>query len=243
MNERTELLEKKFKPRLAIMVYKSEQTMGHPDHYHLESHQINEAGQILEGKPLLHETIAGMVSIFHDQNRDRSILCGAIPDNLLFYRPNPGTQYNLAWYRPAELRYHHFADQLRIKSGRIWTPPLLYLVENGELYVFAMKKDDRPTEKTKLFRSPYHNVSENGKVCLGNAKVRKPIDKNFISTIKYWEDLFWLSEFSHLNGATTPTKSELKDIYTKLVNSKEKVKWSDLQELKESKRLIKNIIQ
>lgn len=244
MNSRTELLNTSYRPELSIIVYKSiGGDIFSSDSYYLESHQINDKGQVLEGKPLMEDTLAGIISVLHKEQKDRTILNGLIPDNLLFYKPIPGGGFNLSWYRPAEVRFFHFAAQLKLKSGKMWAPPMLYFVDAGSLHVYALKKDIRPTEKAMLLRGPFHNVADDGKVCLGNANVRKPADRGFISTIKYWEDLFWLSEFAHVNGVSNPTISPIEDVYKKMLSSKEKLKWSDLKEMRTSKKQIKSILQ
>lgn len=244
MNSRTEVLSTSFKPAMSIIVYQagSENGFG-SSRFYLESHNINDKGQVMEGKPLMEETLQGMISVLHKEQKDRSLLNGATPENLLYYKPYPAGKYLLVWYRPAEVRFFHFAQQLKLNSGKMWAPPVLYAVDGNSLYVYALKNDKRPDEKTRLMRAPFHNVADDGKVCLGNASVRKPTDRGFASTIKYWEDLFWRSEFAHLNGAGNPTKSPLQDVYKKMLASKEKIKWSDLKELKESKRQIKSILQ
>lgn len=247
MNSRTELLNTSYKPALSIIVYKAGDpdplSYSAPEGYYLESHQINDQGQVLEGKPLREETLNGMISVLHKEQKNRSILNGLVPESLLFYKPAPGGGFSLAWYRPAEVRFFHFAAQLKLKSGRMWVPAMVYWVDSNSLSLFALKKDARPTEKTPLFRAPFHNVRDDGKVCLGNANVKKPTDRSFISTIKYFEDLFWLSEFAHLNGVVNPTLSPMEDVYKKLLASKEKLKWTDLKEMKASKKQIKSILQ
>lgn len=244
MNSRTELLNTSYKPELSIIVYKAiAAASSYPnENYYLESHQINDSGQVLEGKPLMADTLEGLVSVLQKEQKDRSILSGLIPDNMLFYKPIPGGAFNLSWYRPAQVKYFHFAPQLKLNSGKMWAPPMLYNV-NGGLYVYALKKDDRPTEKTILLRAPFHNVADDGKVCLGNANIKKPMDRGFASAIKYWEDIFWLSEFAHLNGVANPTHSPLAEVYKKMLSSKEKLKWSALKEMKTSKKQIKSILQ
>lgn len=238
MNNRTKTLEAEYKPELAITVYRSED-----EHYYLESHQVSEEGKIMEGKPLLQETIQEIVDIFFQEKKDRSIISGLVPENLLEYKPIPGGHYRLVWYNPSEIRTLHFAKQLKLTTGKMWVPAILYVVNRDNLAVYALKQVGRPNSKTKLYRAPFHNVSDSGDVCLGSAKVNRPQEKTFASMIKYWEDLFWLSEFSHLNGASNPTKSPIAKVYGKLLASKCKKKWSDLDELKETKKSMKSILQ
>ena len=241
MNQRTEILSKKYKPELSIVVYRADDSR---KDFYLESHQINDEGKIMEGKPLLQQTIQEMVDVFFDERKDRSQLGGTIPENLLQYKSLPGGNYRLVWYQPAEIRMIHFKDQLHIPSGRAWMPAMIYIVDRNDLEVFAMKVNTRPKESTKLFRAPFHNVADDGDVCLGSAKVKKPVDQSFAAAIKYWEDLFWLSEFSHFNGATDPTKSGLGKVWKRLMKSRQKIKWSDIDELKELKnKSLKSILR
>ena len=51
------------------------------------------------------------------------------------------------------------------------------------------------------------NVDESH-VCLGNAKVEKPVDNSFTTIIDYWEKMFWGSDFSHILGPN-PVKGNL----------------------------------
>ncbi|MEO6610717.1 MAG: hypothetical protein ABIT05_01250 [Chitinophagaceae bacterium] len=242
MNERTELLGKECKPVLSVVVY--EHKVGGSGQYYLESHPINDQGQVMAGRPLLQETISDIVELFYDDRKDRSQISGFVPENILTYKPLSGGNYRLVWYRPEEARYIHFAKQLRLDSGKVWIPPMIYIASRNELTVYALKGTGRPSEKTKIYRAPFHNVHDDGDVCLGNAKVKKPIEKTFESITRYWEDLFWRSEFSHLNGASNPTKSDLDTLWKRLVKSKCRLKWDKLDELIITKhKSLKNLLR
>lgn len=237
-NDRTELLGKSYKPELALMVYQSGKD------FYLESHRINEVGQIMEGKPLLQETIQEMVEVFFDEKKNSLNVKGLIPNNLLSFNPLPGGNYRMIWYRPAEIRVMHFASQLKLSTGKVWVPAMVYVVNRRELDVYALKSNTRPVESTKLCRAPFHNVSDDGSVCLGSAQVKKPIDQTYLSLIKYWEDLFWLSEFTHMNGSDQVVKTNLNNVWKKLLTSKTKLKWSDINELVQYKTtMLKTILK
>lgn len=227
MSSRTDILMSTYKPELAIIVHKG--SADRTDFY-LESHVINEHGQLLEGKPLQQDTIQEMVDVFFDERQNQISVGGFMPSNILSFDVAHGGNYKMVWYRTEEERFLHFASQLKISSGKAWVPALVYKVDRRSLTVVAVKTNQRPVLKTKLFRPPFHNVSDLGSVCLGSAKVAKPKHNTYDSLMKYWEDLFWLSEFSHLNGASNPTKSPLENVWKKLIKSK-KTKWSDIDEL------------
>lgn len=225
MSGRIELLSQTYKPSLAVMVYQS------GEDFYLESHSVNDQGQLTEGKPLLQDTVQGIVDVFFDERQNNVRVGGFIPDNMLTFDTLPGGQYKMIWFHPAEIRQLFFAAPLKLTSTRSWVPGLIYCVDRRLLSIYAYKGAGRPTLKTKLLRSPFHNVSDSGQVCLGNAKVNRPKVNSYGTLMKYWEDLFWLSEFSHLNGATNPTRSKLGDIWKRMLASKTKLKWSQVNEL------------
>jgi PRTRC genetic system protein B len=225
-NSRTTLLLSTYKPQLALMVYKAD-----IEEYYLESHNVNEQGQIMEGKPLLQETLQSIVDVFFDERKNMVNVKGLLPSNLLFFDVLPGGNYKMIWHRPAEIRVMHFAQQLKLPTNKTWVPAMIYKVDRRQLSVYALRSNNRPTEKTKMFRAPFHNVGEQGSVCLGNAKVKKPAVNTYTALQQYWEDLFWLSEFTHFNGSDKPVKTDLNKVWKRLLVSKTKLKWSDLDEL------------
>lgn len=219
MNARTNILKKNFNPSLAIMVYD-----GGDNDYYLESHNIDENGQILEGKPLLQETIEGMVNVFFDDQRHRADVQGMFPPNLISFSLKRDGSYNMIWYNPAMVRVLHFAPSLKLPTEQVWVPATLYKVDNKSLYVYSIVGEERPTETTGIFKPPFHNISDDGRVCLGNAQVAKPKENNYENLMKYWEDLFWLSEFTHINGGNK-TKSDMGELWKKMIDSKTEMKF------------------
>lgn len=232
MSGRKDMLTQTYTPQMTIVVYKS--NLG-PAEYYLESHSLDDKGRLLEGKPLMQETIQSMIDLFFDENQNKLKISGMIPEELLHFKALPGGYYDMVWYRPAEMRFIHFSPLLKIKSGKTWVPPMLYVVNRKHLSVYALRSNARPKEATQLMRAPFHNVSDDGSVCLGSATVAIPKEKSYSAFMKYWEDLFWLSEFTHLNGASNPTVSNLSKVWTRFINSKCKLKWSEVKELNVTK--------
>lgn len=238
MNSRTDALVKTYKPRLAIIAHST--TAGSYEEWYLESHVINDKGHVLEGKPLQQETLQGIVDVFFDERQNSAQFGGIIPHNLIKFDIMPGGQYEMIWYRPEEQRQLFFAESLNLPSGKAWVPALLYKVTRRSLSIYALQAINRPSEQTELFRAPFHNVYDDGRVCLGSAQVKKPVEKTYAAATKYWEDLFWLSEFSHLNGATNPAKTNINTLWKRLINNPD-LKWSDMYQLvpiKDGKKFI-----
>jgi PRTRC genetic system protein B len=225
MNERTEALLRSYKPELAIVVYKGGVTNN--DDYYLESHVVNDKGQLLEGRPLMQDTLNGIVDVFFDDRANRAQVGGIIPESLLKFEVLPGGNHELIWYRLEEKRQLFFSPGLHIPSGTAWVPALIYHAKKSSLSVYAITDTSRPVDSTKLYKAPFHNVNSEGDVCLGSAKVKRPDTKTYDSIMKYWEDMFWLSEFSHLAQNGNPTKSNLTLLWKQLIGKE--TKWSDFK--------------
>src|SRR4051812_24133829 len=108
-NDRTSLLMSTYKPELAIIVNRAPNPITGEGEYYLESHQIADDGRIMEGKPLLQDTIQEMVDVFFDERQNSVSVSGLMPENLLQFALLPGGNYKMIWYRPAEIRVVHFA--------------------------------------------------------------------------------------------------------------------------------------
>lgn len=215
MNNRTESLLKLYNPSLAIVVYTTPK-----QEYYLESHAVDEKGMLLEGKPLKQETINDMVDFFFNERKNRSEVTGVFPANMLSFEPLPGGKYTIIWYREAEARMLHFSKNLHIPSDIAWAPSLLYIASGDSLWIYALDSPARPVPGAQLYQAPFHNVGTDGRVCLGSAAVKKPERPTYENIIKYWEDMFWLSEFTHLAGTFNPTKSNLNLLWKEQIETK-----------------------
>jgi PRTRC genetic system protein B len=215
MNELTHNLITDYKPKVLITVY-----YGSSDDFYLESHLVKEDGSIAAGRPLQQETIQKMVDTFLIKDTKERQITGLMPGNLLYYKNLPGGRYKMIWHRPMEQRVLHHASELKIPTGKAMVPPLLYVVSEKKLSLFALSSNDRPNEVTKLYEAPFFNIYDSGGVCLGNAKVKQPLN-NYASIMRYWEDLFWLSNFTHINGKEK-LKVDMKQYWTNAIKLKRK---------------------
>lgn len=227
MSNLTDSLLSQYIPKLALMVYESK-SLNRSEKYYLESHDINEHGQIMAGKPLLQETIQSIVDVFFDERKSRSEVTGLIPENVLYFNVLPGGNYKMLWFRTSEQRVVHHSPQLKIKTDNAFVPALIYMVQGYDLYVFALKSNQRPNEKVVIYKAPFFNVDDTGLVCLGSAKVKKPTSPTYETLMKYWEDLFWLSEFSHVNGSEKVKSKDLAKVWRSILGTKKKFPISEL---------------
>jgi PRTRC genetic system protein B len=219
MNSKTAELQGKFSPVQAIIVYKNE------SEYYLESHSINDKGEMMEGQPLSESTIKKIAKVYGTKIKkaERAIPYhkGLLPRNVFMFDCSNESR-NLIWAREPEKKVIHFKKQLNIPSGDFITPALLYAVSGSSLYVFAMKDCELKNgivDTTKLYQAPFHNVASNGGVCLGNGKIKFPTDPSLENIISYYENFFWLTEFSHLGTGANPTVSNLTLVMKQHVDS------------------------
>ena len=215
MNKITENLTACVKPELAVIVYRYK-PIEDESSYYIERRDIDDSGKMGAGVPLTEDCISGIAKSF--SSTDRLIVHGEIPANMLYADCRHGRE-KYVWYRKPEKRAIFFTDSLGIPSGQVFVPGLVYKVEKGELYVFSYVAK-RLTSKTQLYRAPFLNVYTDGKICLGNAKVKRSQECTYSGIMEYWEDMFWKSEFSHLLGMN-PVRSNISLLYKKLVNTGE----------------------
>ena len=189
------------KPTDVLIFYKPDVNL-HGDGQYVEHRKVRN-GKMEAAHPLTVEDFSKLVatvSKYAKKDAGRSALHGVIPRNLL-YASSDLTNKRLIWYRGPEKRMVYFTKDAGIPNGEMWVPGLVYYALGETLHVFAFK-GSKPRDV--LYEAPFYNVN-NGSVCLGSAKIRKPKDDTYEGWIEYWEQMFWKSEFSHIYGANPIT--------------------------------------
>ena len=232
MNDLTDIIGSQFTPKLCLMVYECKR--GHESEYYMESHEVNEQGAIMAGRPLMQETIDGLIDTFFDERKNSVTITGVLPENLLSFQSLPGGKYKMVWYRPAEERVLLHKPQLKLPSAvKAWVPATLYSTDGRHLEVMALGSNARPTAATRLYRPPYFNVNDSGDVCLGTANRNKP-ERTYAGIMEYWEDLFWKSEATHENGGKKVKEGSLAEAWKKKIKTGEKWKQAELVSSKQT---------
>lgn len=192
-----DILDNELRPFIAIVGYSNER-----DNY-FETHTIdkgNDGYTMGAGVPL---TVECMSELAYNFRADFTTTPhGKIPKTLLYFNNLIGQQ-KYVWYNPPQKRMMFFTKDLNIENGEYYVPGIVYLADNENLQVFSFK-GRKPVDK--LYQAPFFNVTD-GKVCLGNAKIPYPDNPTYDDFLKYWEDKFWLTEFSHLGS--NPVKGNL----------------------------------
>lgn len=126
-----------------------------------------------------------------------------MPENVLACT----TETIVWWEKPAvrPMFWSPSADREHL-NGRLYPQPaLLFVVDRNGLAIWALADEGRPTPSSKLFNAPYWNVSQNGSVCLGSARVPNQVSVNNLSA---WRDCFFESAFSHQNATLRTTHEQ-----------------------------------
>lgn len=183
-----------FAPVQAVVVYKKD------NEYYLETHDILHNGTEFawcEGKPFAKEQLGQLATVLGDQTFEPMQVRGLFPQNVLYFQQT-FTGINLIWYLPPAKRQLYFKG-LKLASTTYHMPGLIFAVKNKSLYVYALKGKKRPDVKTKIFKGPFHNTSNDGSVCLGTAGDAK--QKKFLQDeMARWEKRFFNSNFTHGSG-------------------------------------------
>jgi len=204
MNKLTKEITKMFRPSAALVVYTCEDDYSRREYY-LELRNIGKDGMMGAGKPVSMNFIQSLIESFSIKSSSSSVPHGEIPKGLLYADVR---QKKYVWHSPQRRKYMYFKNSLNIPNGEYSLPGLVWKVSGESLYVYAYKAE-KLTPDTQLYSAPFFNVRhDDGGVCLGNAKMKMPENLNFHNFIKFWEDKFFLSEFSHIIGAN-PVKNNL----------------------------------
>lgn len=157
--------------------------------------EVNEAGRatFLPGRAMTNDTLGELVAKL-------------IPKSSYDYLPPEllGLGKNwMVWWCPAGPRTLFFKtssdDPIGVSTVRVNLPPLVFAVRGQQLFVYALKKNERPIPGTDLWMAPFYNLWDSGKLCRGNARLPKNLAPD---AIPKWESMFFDSVFTHPNPVT-----------------------------------------
>lgn len=167
---------------------------------------LHEPGKppVLEaGQPVTYSAVESLAAAL-----GRNLAANFLPANVLSVGFG-----QVAWWCPAARRRLWFKPDGRFDGGAIKDdsetarvmklngkfaqhPPLMFVARDRSLHVYALAENLRPDADTRLFKAPYWNLWEGGKLCEGN---RKLAELPTPASIPAYEDGFFNSAFSHTN--------------------------------------------
>jgi len=240
MQNITEQLGKNFSPEKALLVYSNNGNRYEKDFY-IESYDIDDSGYPVNAHPLSALECRSLAKALDSSGElRRSFLKseGLLPKEVLFIDPSQ-TGYAV-WYSPAQKVHLFFRDDLGIPCGCAYVPPLVWKANRTKLHLFALKSDLGLTLGSKLYKAPFFNISDNGKVCMGNVKIEIAPDCSLEGFMASWQKYFMGSYFTHLLGSGSPVKGNIVQLWQSLIGTGKKF---PVRVLVENGLTLKNIIR
>lgn len=225
-------------PKMVITLYKNESN--YHETYYLESRDIiqNKEGENTLGAkmPFDDDKLRSLGSYLQEEHLTAINFKSLIPQNVLSFNNERGNE-RIIWFEPSCERLVYFGKALHLEKRIYRVPSLLFVGTKNGLSVYATKTKSLPNLDTKLYRAPLFNVSNSGKVCLGNAKVIHKKPEYFEQILENFQAQFWKSEFNATHG--NPIKGNLTSFYRNQVPSMK----FDNSILIKSDNSLKNILQ
>ena len=225
MENITHLFNDYYVPEKALLIYRCrnrENDSRTDENIYVESYDIGKNGNPINAHPLTAKEMLALSQIFQSCKELKTTYLkskGLLPANVL--QINTQGQGSVCWYTTACEINLLFTPALGIPSGKANVPALVWKASREQLTVFAIKGNKRPSASTPLYHAPFFNVHANGNVCMGTVDIDIPGDTCLEEFIKYWEDYFWNSNFSHMMEGVNPVKGNMVLLWKQLVNTGE----------------------
>lgn len=209
-----------YNPVKAFLVYEKQ---SEDKCIYVESYDISAEGYPVNAHPLsLKETaeLANALDTSDELKRNFLKPEGLLPKNVLYI--NPDHDGFAVWYTPAKRQDLFFVEHLKIPNGKASVPALLWKASKTSLSVYALLDDTDISMATELYKAPFFNIHENGKVCMGTVKVAVKPDCLLEEFMALWEQYFFNSYFSHLIASKSPVKGNIIQLWQSLAGTRKK---------------------
>lgn len=216
MKNITDKLDAVYLPKKALVIYQSQTER---ETVYVEAWDMDRRGCPINAHPLsVRETIAlaDCLNSAREVQTDYLGCVGLFPEKLLHVNHYRGYA---VWYTPPQRVNLLFTEGLTVPCGIASVPALLWKADRGSLSLFALKSKGKPKAETTLYHAPFFNVYDNGGVCMGTVETDFSEAENVEQFIQLWEQAFWNSYFSHLNGDISPVNCNIVQLWKGLVGT------------------------
>lgn len=206
-----------YNPVKAFVVYQKDTA---EKSIYVEAYDMDKNGCPINAHPLsIKESTQLATALDTSDELTRKFLkpSGLLPKNVLHL--NPGHDGSAIWYTPAQKVSLFFVESLGIPNGEAFVPPLLWKATKNTLYIYAMDTQTEINQQTALYHAPFFNLYTDGRVCMGTVSVNIKANCHLEEFISLWEQYFFNSYFSHLIMEKSPVKTNIVQLWQKLVGS------------------------
>jgi PRTRC genetic system protein B len=190
--------------------------------YYIESYDMDDQGKPINAHPLSVQEADGLAKALTVSSKQEPVFLqakGLLSENVLFIQ-SMETGYAI-WYTPAQKRNLLFSDNLGIPSGEASVPALVWKASKSTLSIYALCDNQRPLADTSLYYAPFFNVYQDGSVCMGTVDVAIKKSTSLEAFMLEWENYFFNSYFSHLNGGHCPVSGNIIQLWQSLLTSQQ----------------------
>ncbi|QJD96271.1 PRTRC system protein B [Mucilaginibacter robiniae] len=189
--------------------------------YYIESYDMDDKGCPINGHPLsVRESNSLAKALQAGEKKAQGFLTpkDLMPPNVLHL--NSGADGYVIWHTPPQPVKLLFTENLGIPSAMAHIPALVWKAGKGSLQLFAVYAAEFE-ETTPLFYAPFFNIYPDGRVCMGNVRIRIPNDCGLERFMERWQEYFFNSYFSHLIGGHEPIKGNIVQLWQQLTANAE----------------------
>ncbi|SFP80287.1 PRTRC system protein B [Parafilimonas terrae] len=207
-----------YHPQAALVFY---QTEGQRTDTYVEYFDMDESGKPINAHPLTIKEANALAKALKTAKQDKEPCLqsgGIIGSHILSIETDKG---KVVWFTKAMQRDLYFTEDLGIPNGKAHVPPMLWMADRDNLYVFALRTNGRPTPRTKLYNAPFFNVYANGNVCMGTVDIHIKRTTSLEAFTAAWENYFFNSYFSHLMRDFNPIKGNCVCLWERLITTGE----------------------
>lgn len=206
-----------FEPFKALLIYRN----GKDDCY-VEALDIGDNGKPVNAHPLsIQESKALSAALDNSDELHTGFLdpSGLMPGCILYI--NRGRTPFALWQTPPKKVRMLFSEGLSIPNGEAFIPPLIWKASRNNLYLYALTGDNAPSVETLVYKAPFFNIYEDGRVCLGNVNIGITRNCPLEEFMRLWETYFFNSFFSHTLGGQSPVKGNIVQLWQQLISTSE----------------------
>lgn len=236
MNNITDLFNNIHEPKKIITLFQSSDGKSY-----FEAYDLDKKYRPINAHPFSLEECIQLANILKAEPEFNNAYLkpsGLLPENVLYLYPDD-LGY-VIWYTPPMVVHLHFIEDLNIGEGTAAVPGLIWKADKKELTIFALKQTGRPTLHSHLYKAPFFNIHQSGKVCMGSVNIDLGNKSSLEEFVQSWQEYFYSSNFSHLIAPTSPVRCNIIQLWKDLIGTK---KPFPAKQLIKTSLTLKDIIQ
>lgn len=207
MTDLTSQFAQAYEPIKGLVFY---QQADNEKNCYVESYDFDPNGRMINAHPLSIDECKRLSESLNSSNDLSSgflVPKGVLPKNLVYLRG--GANGFAIWNTPARKIKMFFSKDLRLKNSFYAVPAMLWKATRNHLYVYALSSSRKLSLSSNLYRAPFFNVHDDGRVCMGNVNIKIDNNENLEDFMENWQNYFFNSKFSHVIGGIAPVEGNI----------------------------------